>query len=117
MDAAEWKLLETLYYRIASQPAEQRQQAIDEACSGNSELRGELESLLDAREDAGSFLCDETRGELLGLVAAPAAPSVGDTLGPYRILAEAGAGSMGRVCRSSGPRLEPRQGSRGALPA
>src|ERR1041385_7483527 len=106
MDAERWKLVETLYYRIASQPVEQRQQAFDDACSGDPELRDELESLFDAREDAGNFLSDETRGDVLGLAAAPAAPSVGDTLGPYRILAEAGAGAMGRVYRALDTRLQ-----------
>ncbi len=106
MDAERWKLVETLYHRMASQPVEQWQQAFDEACSGDPELREELKSLLDAREDAGDFLSDETRGEVLGLVAALAAPSVGDTLGPYRILAEAGAGAMGRVYRALDTRLQ-----------
>jgi len=106
MDAERWKLMETLYYRIASLPVDQRQQAFEEACSGDPELRDELESLLSAREDAGDFLSDEMRGDVLGLAAAPAPPSVGDALGPYRILAEAGAGAMGRVYRALDTRLQ-----------
>src|SRR5262245_28359587 len=106
MDAERWKLVETLYYRLASLPVEQRRQAFDDACSGDPELRGELESLLNAREDAGDFLSDETRGDVLGLAVAPPAPWVGDTLGPYRILAEADAGAMGRVYRALDTRLQ-----------
>jgi len=106
MHPERWKLVEELYDRLVSQPEEQRRQALEEACSGDPELRSELESLLDAREDAGAFLSDEMRGEILALEPAPPAPAVGDTLGPYRILAEAGAGAMGRVYRAMDTRLE-----------
>src|SRR5262245_40318692 len=100
-----WKLVQEVYHGVLARPVDERQEALKQACAGDAELLLELESLLEAREDAGAFLSDEMRGEYLRLEAGPPAPSVGDTLGPYRILAEAGAGAMGRVYRALDTRL------------
>src|SRR5262249_32392687 len=101
-----WKVVEKIYHDILSHPPEQRANAIAAACSGDAEVRRELESLLEARDAAGDFLSDEMRGDLLTMAGTPKAPGVGDSLGPYRILSEAGVGAMGRVYRAFDPRLE-----------
>ncbi|HET6177770.1 MAG TPA: serine/threonine-protein kinase [Candidatus Sulfotelmatobacter sp.] len=65
---------------------------LDQACSGDRELRAEVESLLAAHADAG------------GLSASPwAAATVADaagetkTIGPYRLIHRLGVGGMGQV--------------------
>ncbi len=64
---------------------------LDQACSGDGELRAEVESLLAAHADAD------------GLSASPWAATVADaageskTIGPYRLIHRLGVGGMGQV--------------------
>jgi len=55
MDSGRWKVVEKIYHDISSQPAGQRAKALAAACSGDTELRRELESLLEAREKRRQF--------------------------------------------------------------
>jgi tetratricopeptide (TPR) repeat protein len=76
-------------------PAEQAAY-LDAACGGNPQLRAEVEALLEAHQEAGSFLKD--RG------TSPAATvderlreAPGTVLGPYKLVEEIGEGGMGAV--------------------
>ncbi len=56
MLAERWKKIEELYQAARAQPADERAEMLQRACSGDPELRAEVESLLRAEGNAGSFL-------------------------------------------------------------
>jgi len=78
-------------------------------------MRREVESLLEAREQAGSFLsASHSQGHIAELVPEPSL--VGQTLGHYDILSAIGAGAMGEVYLARDTRLD-RQVALKILPA
>ena len=73
-------------------PAE-REQYLAEACQGQPELRQQVESLLQAHEQAGAFL-DKT----VQLTASnPVAERAGTMIGRYKLLQQIGEGGCGVV--------------------
>jgi tetratricopeptide (TPR) repeat protein/tRNA A-37 threonylcarbamoyl transferase component Bud32 len=74
---------------------DERRKWLEEVCADNSELRVQVEELLQAHEVAGSFL------EPAAFVATDSPPAVterpGDTIGPYNLLQQIGEGGMGTV--------------------
>lgn len=107
MDAERWARVERLYLRVLELPPERRTAVLEESCSSDPDLLFELQSLLEAREQAGSFLSpDQLRAHIGKLGSRSAAPAIGSTVGPYEILAEIGSGAMGDVYRAWDTRLD-----------
>jgi serine/threonine-protein kinase len=75
-----WELLEALFEQAASVPPEERATWLDEHCGDDSELRGELESLLAAHGDAPGFL-KRLRDGLVGPGAEGLLQDSGDAVG------------------------------------
>ena len=61
---------------------------LDEVCGNEPEVRTEVESLLQAHEEAGDFIANPVLRESF----------IGARLGPWKILADIGEGGMSRVC-------------------
>src|SRR5919109_948670 len=109
MDANRWKQIKVIYGRALDLSLEERESFLAEACAGDADLRREVKSLLDAHEDAGTFLQAPTikiaaqevvADEFTSIVAAklPAAPQlIGQELANYRIISLLGKGGMGEV--------------------
>ena len=103
-------------------PAE-RKRFLDEACADDTELRAEIEALLAAHADAGSFLQDppndivatvgtdgrcndeESGNDWRDLLGPSTSKEHIGTLGPYRIIEFIGRGGMGIVLRAFDPKL------------
>ncbi len=106
MDPERWKRIEEIYHAVLSVSPEYRGAELDIACSTDPSLRDELESLLETRENVGSFLSHSMRVQVLAQGLDPVLPRPGQLVGAYRIEAEAGAGAMGQVYRGLDIRLE-----------
>src|SRR4051812_15049236 len=96
MNRERWNRIEELYHSVLVSPLAHRAALLDQLCSGNADVRHEVESLLDAREQAGTFLSPEDfQGHIAELGSEP--DLAGSTLGPYQIVTAIGAGGMGEV--------------------
>jgi serine/threonine protein kinase len=74
----------------------QRKSYLNEACGADADLRAQVESLLRASEQAGSFLQNPEPG-LAPTMGEPAREAPGTLIGPYKLLQQIGEGGMGTV--------------------
>jgi serine/threonine protein kinase len=90
MQAERWQQIEDLYQAAVAQPPEQRAEFLEQACPGDPQLRGEVESLLKDAGERTSFL-----GGLLPF--GPSEAAAGAVIGAYELLQPIGQGGMGEV--------------------
>jgi serine/threonine protein kinase/tetratricopeptide (TPR) repeat protein len=84
--------------------ASERRDYLEMACGTDERLRGRLEDLLAAHDQAGSFLREPTQAEVAaveqhsGRQAIPTEPEpLGTVIGPYKLMEQIGEGGMGVV--------------------
>ena len=98
--AARWKQVKELLAVALEKPPPLRATYLAEACGEDAALRSEVEALLAAHGEAGTFLDSVAAGDGHGSQL----PS-GTRLGPYEIVELIGAGGMGQVYRARDARL------------
>jgi non-specific serine/threonine protein kinase/serine/threonine-protein kinase len=86
----QWKKVKEIVGSALERPAAARGAYLDQACSNDSELRAEVESLLSAHAGSDAL----TEGPWLGV--SPNETQVSQ-IGPYRFIRELGVGGMGQV--------------------
>jgi serine/threonine-protein kinase len=99
------RIEEILAGALEREPAE-RARFIDEACGGDTSLRGEVDSLLAAHERPGAV--DRMAADFAPVAArlrTTAVSLVGKTVGPYEVGEEIGGGAMGVVYQALDTRL------------
>src|SRR5690348_16769412 len=96
MASPEPKLLDLFSKAIQFQTAEEQAEYVAQACQGAAELRAQLEELLHAHREAGSFL-QEPSAERAATVDDPIHERPGSVIGPYKLLQQIGEGGMGTV--------------------
>ena len=88
MNQERWQRIRELLEAALERPPNKRASFLDQACGSDPELRKEIESLLNYRDEAEGFL--ESPPESSG-------PLVGRSLTHYKIREEIGRGGMGEV--------------------
>jgi eukaryotic-like serine/threonine-protein kinase len=98
MTPERWQKVEELFHLGLERKASQRAAFLDEACAGDPDLRGKVESLLAYDEQESDFLKTpalEIRGDWLD--EDQPVPLVGRRIGAYQVTGEIGHGGMGAV--------------------
>jgi non-specific serine/threonine protein kinase/serine/threonine-protein kinase len=96
----EWQRLKDVFQSALSRTPELRGAFLDEACSGDGELRREVDRLLAAHDAAGGFLSTPIGLDTEALEEAGAGDSGPQRIGPYQVLGTIARGGMGTVYKA-----------------
>ncbi len=98
MTPERWKQVKSVLEQAIEVPTAARANFLDEACGDNTELRREIESLLDYSETENDLLENNAFSEIFeNSATAKKAILPGMQIGNYKIAGELGAGGMGAV--------------------
>jgi eukaryotic-like serine/threonine-protein kinase len=99
MTPERWKKVEEVFESALERSPDERRGYLAEACAGDESLRGQVETLLQSYDDAGSFIeapvlaPDAART----LVDENSPAMIGRRVGSYKLVREIGRGGMGSV--------------------
>ena len=104
-----WERVRTLLEALIDRPVNDRPEYLAAACASEPDIRGEVESLLNAHDAAAGFLEREGRpssrtGTSIEVDSRGLEP--GTRLGAFEIVAPLGSGGMGQVYRARDTRLD-----------
>ena len=86
MTREEWQRVKDILHNALDVPRAARPRFLDEACNGDTALRGEVESLLASHDEAGTFIEEPMASAPKLTPPPPDSLGVGADLGPYRIV-------------------------------
>src|SRR5439155_3259075 len=98
MDAQRWQKIKGLFDAAVELETGKRSNFLANACSGDDELRLEVEKMLASSENIGSLMEQAAIGEVAEMfVSAENQLKVGERSNHYEIIKQIGAGGMGEV--------------------
>src|SRR5215472_14725225 len=86
-----------IFKAAAKLPPDRRAAYLDQACGSDAALRAEIESLLHAHDNSGSFLDDVPAAPDPTENYQPIAERPGTVIGPYKLMEQIGEGGFGLV--------------------
>lgn len=95
MPSHTWEQIESIFLEAADLPRPEQAAFLDRTCSGDQELRREVQSLLDSDRKSGEKITRAVEDEAQSLFGL--SPIIGSRLGSYRVVREIGRGGMGAV--------------------
>ena len=106
MNQEVWRKLEDVFHAALGCAPEARATFLDRACSGDTDLRRQVELLLAKEAQAGSFLEVPAIENMPVTLTAAGSSLLGRQFGPYHIVSPLGAGGMGEVYRAHDSKLD-----------
>jgi serine/threonine protein kinase/tetratricopeptide (TPR) repeat protein len=100
MDKTTWERAKKLFSEAVEKPPAQHSAFLDAACGEETELRTQIDALLQAHDEAGGFLASPTLPETDPVTTAEsrlAEETPGSRIGPYKLLEHIGEGGFGSV--------------------
>ena len=98
MSPERWEQIETLYHNALAIPTDDRAAFLAEACAEDPSLLGEVEVLLAANDNVGSFLAKPAaQSEAKHLLSQLQTMKIGQRISHYQIVSRIGEGGMGEV--------------------
>src|ERR1051325_8119220 len=106
MTPERWQQVKDIFNSAIAYAPEERSSFISRACSGDEELRSEVESLIASHEQSGNFI-DQPAFEIAAplLAGERAELTAGYTIAPYEVISFISRGGMGEVYLAEDKRL------------
>jgi len=97
MTSERWQQIEHVFHSVLAAEPAARKAALESFCGDDADLRREVQLLLDAEAESGSFLASDS--------TPPEESAVGRRIGQYQVISALGAGAMGEVYLALDTRL------------